>query len=55
MKIAQIIDVLNKRITYLHSLKAAAYAEGDLDRYNKYEMELTETQATIDTLKPHIE
>jgi hypothetical protein len=54
MNVSQIIEILEKRVAYLQSLKAAAYAEGNLDAYNQYDMDLTETQTTIDTLKPHV-
>ncbi len=53
MKISEIITILEKRVTYLENLKAASYAEGDLDRYNQYELELQETQTTLTTLRPH--
>ena len=55
MNVSQIIDILEKRIAYLQTLKTGAYAEGNLDAYNQYDMELAETQTTIDTLKPHVE
>ena len=53
MKISEIITILEKRVIYLESLKAAAFTEGDLDRYNQYELELQETQTTLTTLRPH--
>jgi hypothetical protein len=54
MKVSEIIDVLEKRVIYLENLKNAAYTEGDLERYNKYQIELEETQITLATLRPHI-
>jgi len=53
MKISEIISVLEKRVTYLQTLKNAAYAEGDLTRYDAYQLEIEETEATLTTLRPH--
>jgi hypothetical protein len=54
MNIAQIVDVLEKRVAYLQTLKSGAYAEGDLTRYDAYQLEIEETEATLTTLRPHI-
>ena len=54
MTISQITEILERRITTLESLKAAAYAEGNLDLYNKYDLEIQETQTTLVILRPDI-
>ena len=54
MNIAQIVDVLEKRVAYLQTLKSGAYAEGDLARYDAYQVEIEETEASLAILRPHI-
>jgi hypothetical protein len=54
MNVSQIIEILEKRVVYLQTLKTAAYAEGDLDAYNRYEMEISETETSLTILRPHI-
>ena len=54
MTITQIIEILEKRIAYLQTLKQAAYAEGNLDLYNQHDLEIGETQNSIDILRPHV-
>lgn len=51
MNVTQIIEVLEKRIAYLQTLKQAAFTEGNLDLYNQYDLELNETQNSLAQLK----
>jgi len=54
MNVSQIIEILEKRVAYLQSLKAAAYAEGNLELYNKFDLEISETESALAILKPHV-
>jgi len=54
MNVSQIIDILEKRITYLQTLKQAAFTEGNLELYNKYDLEISETESSLAILKPHV-
>ena len=54
MNVSQIIEILEKRVAYLQSLKAAAYAEGNLELYNKYDLEISETESSLAILKPYV-
>ena len=54
MNVLQIIDILEKRIAYLQTLKTGAYAEGNLELYNKYDLEISETESSLAILKPHV-
>lgn len=53
MNVPQIIEILEKRVAYLQTLKTAAYAEGNLDAYNKCDLDITETEASLALLKAH--
>jgi hypothetical protein len=54
MNVSQIIDILEKRVVYLQTLKTAAYAEGNLDAYNQCELDIIETEASLALLRSHI-
>ncbi len=54
MNVSQIIEILEKRVTYLQNLKTAAYAEGNLDAYNQCELDILETEESLTLLRAHI-
>ena len=54
MNVSQIIEILEKRVAYLQTLKTAAYAEGNLDAYNQCDLDITETEESLAILRPHI-
>jgi hypothetical protein len=53
MTIAQIIEILEKRIVCLESQKAAAYAEGNMDLYSEFDMQIQECETSLVILRPH--
>ena len=54
MNVSQIIEILEKRVIYLQTLKTAAHAEGNLDAYNQCELDILETEESLAILRPHI-
>ena len=54
MTIQQIIEILEKRVICLESQKAAAYAEGNMDLYSEFDMQIQECETSLVILRQHV-
>ena len=51
MTIAQLIEILERRVAYLSALRTAAERLGDVEQLAQLDGELAESQATLATLR----
>jgi len=51
MSITEIIAMCERKITNLHSVRGAAVALGDMAQVERLDVEISETQATLNQLR----
>lgn len=51
MTLEQIIQILTNKVVSLSQLRESAIRSGDLEKVNQIEVEIAETQSTLDILK----
>lgn len=51
MTVSELIQMLERRVVYLQSVRTSAVALGDLQQVERVESEINETQSTLNQLR----